>query len=57
MLTQVWVQIEGVLAVAIYSALFTFLIAKTIEATMGLRVNDEDEYVGLDIAVHGERLD
>ena len=57
MLTQVWVQIEGVLAVAIYSALFTLLIAKAIEATMGLRVNDEDEYVGLDIAVHGERLD
>jgi len=33
----------------------TFVIAWVIKQTMGLRVTEEEEYVGLDIAQHGER--
>ena len=54
---QVWVQLEGVLAVIVYCAIVTFIIAKVIQLTMGLRVTDEDEYTGLDLAVHGERIE
>ena len=54
---QVWVQLEGVFAVIIYCAIVTFIIAKVIQLTMGLRVTDEDEYTGLDLAVHGERIE
>lgn len=57
MFGQVWVQLESVLATIIYCAIMTFIIAKVIQATMGLRVNDEDEYIGLDLAVHGERIE
>jgi len=37
-----------------YSFGMTCLIAKVIDAVMGLRVTEEEEYVGLDIAQHGE---
>ncbi len=33
----------------------TWLIAQAIKATMGLRVKEEEEVVGLDISQHGER--
>jgi Amt family ammonium transporter len=34
----------------------TFAIAWIVKRTMGLRVTEEEEYVGLDIAQHGERV-
>ncbi len=33
----------------------TYIIASIIDRTMGLRVTEEEEYVGLDISQHGER--
>ncbi len=45
----------GVLVTALFSALATFVILKLVSAiTGGLRVNDEQEEQGLDIALHGE---
>jgi ammonium transporter, Amt family len=32
----------------------TFVLAKVVDAFMGLRVRDEEEAVGLDISQHGE---
>jgi Amt family ammonium transporter len=32
----------------------TFVILKVLDATVGLRVYDEDEVVGLDLSQHGE---
>ncbi len=57
MLNQVWVQLEGVLATIVYCAIVTYIIAKIIQATMGLRLSDEDEHIGLDLTVHGERIE
>jgi len=48
-------QIGGVAAVALYAFIVTFIVAKIINATIGLRVNEKEETVGLDISQHGER--
>lgn len=55
-LTQLWRQIEGVLAVIAYSGIMSFLIGWSIKRTMGLRVSEEDEYQGLDLSLHGEKI-
>ncbi len=54
--TQLWLQIEGVLATMAYCAIVTFIIGFAIKKTMGLRVSQEEEYVGLDLALHGEKI-
>ena len=52
---QFGVQVVGVVAVAIWSALLTFIIAKIASGLFGLRVREEEEIEGLDIISHGER--
>jgi len=48
-------QALSVLAVATFSALLTFVLLKVVQAVVGLRVDAEAEYEGLDPHVHGER--
>ena len=53
---QLGVQALGVIATVAWAAIFTFIIVKvTARLTSGLRVDEEDELVGLDLATHGER--
>jgi Amt family ammonium transporter len=52
---QVWIQTKGVGFTVIYTAIVTFIILKVLDAVMGLRVTDEEEAVGLDLAQHNER--
>ena len=52
---QVVVQLTGVAATAIYTAILTFVLLKVIDVVLGLRVNDEEETEGLDINQHNER--
>jgi ammonium transporter, Amt family len=33
----------------------TYLLAKIVDSVMGLRVTEEEEYLGLDVAQHGEK--
>ena len=40
----------------IYCAAATFILLKIIDATIGLRVGEEDEREGLDIRLHGESV-
>ncbi len=47
-------QFIGVAATIAYSITVTFILLKVLEATMGLRVDDEEEVVGLDITQHEE---
>ncbi|TCV88204.1 ammonium transporter [Sulfurirhabdus autotrophica] len=54
---QVMTQILGVGATLIYGAIATFIILKVIDAIIGLRVSEEEEREGLDIALHGERIE
>ena len=53
---RIGVQALGIAAVAAWSLIATFLIVKATDALIGgLRVDEEDELVGLDLAAHGER--
>ncbi|MFX1489557.1 MAG: ammonium transporter, partial [Promethearchaeota archaeon] len=54
-LGQVWIQIIGVIATILYSFLVTWVIAKVINKLMNLRTSEEVEYLGIDIAIHGEK--
>jgi Amt family ammonium transporter len=47
-------QATGIIATAIYAAAVTFVLLKVLEATMGLRVEDDEEVIGLDITQHEE---
>ncbi len=53
---QVWVQFEGVLAVAGWSAIGTAIILYILKWFMDLRVSEEDEAEGLDYSQHGEAI-
>jgi Amt family ammonium transporter len=45
----------GAFAAVIYAFVVTYVLAVVIDRTIGLRVTEEEEYVGLDISQHGER--
>ena len=53
--SQFGVQALGTAAVVIWSVVASFIILKAIDLTVGLRVNEDDETTGLDLAAHGER--
>lgn len=46
----------GALAALVYALVITLVLAYVIDRTIGLRVSEEEEYVGLDISQHGERV-
>ncbi len=52
---QVWIQAKGVILTVLYTAIVTYVILKVLDVVMGLRVNEEEESVGLDLAQHNER--
>jgi len=52
---QVWIQCKGVGFTVIYTAIVTYVILKVLDMVMGLRVTEEEEAVGLDLAQHNER--
>ena len=53
--SQVGVQVVGILAVAVFTGIMTFVLLKIVDLTLGLRVNAEDESMGLDTSQHNER--
>jgi Amt family ammonium transporter len=52
---QVGRQFVGVLATVIYCGALSFVLLKIIDATIGLRVSDEQEEEGLDLVLHDEQ--
>jgi Amt family ammonium transporter len=48
-------QLIAIAVTIVYSGGVTFLILKLLDVTMGLRVREEDELLGLDASQHGER--
>jgi len=52
---QFAVQVLAAGASMIYAFVLTYALAKIVDATMGLRVTEDEEYVGLDISQHGEK--
>ncbi len=53
---QVWLQVEGVLFVALWSAAVTAALLYVIRVTIGLRVTPDEEAQGLDYTQHGESV-
>ena len=52
---QVGKQVIGVAATLVYTAIATLILLKIVDVIVGLRVTDEQETEGLDIALHDER--
>ncbi len=52
---QVVIQLTAVASSWIYAFVMTVILAKIIDATIGLRVSEEEESVGLDISQHAEK--
>ena len=52
---QVFNQSVGVIVTIIYSGALSFVILKVIDAVIGLRVSEDEESEGLDLASHDER--
>jgi Amt family ammonium transporter len=51
---QFFNQLIGVLFTAVLSGVGTFIILKIVDAVIGLRVDQEEESMGLDLSQHGE---
>jgi Amt family ammonium transporter len=47
-------QLIGVVVTALYAVTVTYILLKIIDAVIGIRVNDEEELMGLDITQHKE---
>jgi Amt family ammonium transporter len=56
-MAQLMIQAKGVGITIVYTAVVTFIILKVLDLVMGLRVTEEQEREGLDIALHGERVE
>ncbi len=53
--TQVTIQAEGVLTTIVISGVVSVVAYKLVDLLVGLRVDDEQEVMGLDVSSHGER--
>ena len=53
--SQVGLQLIGVVATVIYTAIVSLILLKVIDLIIGLRVPEEQETEGLDISLHDER--
>ncbi len=57
MLEQVWIQAESVIATMVYAAIVTYVLMKIVDKLIGIRVSLEEERIGLDLSLHGERVE
>ena len=53
--SQLGLQAVGVVVTLVYSGALTFLLVKLVDGLIGIRVSEEEESVGLDLALHDER--
>jgi Amt family ammonium transporter len=55
MIAQVGKQFVGVVVTIVYCSLVSFVVLKGLDMTIGLRVMDEEEELGLDLVSHDEQ--
>jgi Amt family ammonium transporter len=53
---QVLTQLWGIAGTVVWSAVGSFVLLKIVDAIVGLRVDEETEVGGLDLALHGETV-
>jgi Amt family ammonium transporter len=49
-------QVIAVAATMVFTAIATWILLKITDVIVGLRVTEEEEREGLDVALHGERI-
>jgi Amt family ammonium transporter len=52
---QLGAQLISVTFTIVYSGVLSFLILKVVDVLVGLRVNEDEESQGLDLALHSEQ--
>ena len=52
---QVWAQFLSIVVTIVWSGVLSFIILKIVDATIGLRVDEDEERQGLDLSQHNER--
>ena len=52
---QVWAQLLSIIVTVVWSGVLSFIILKIVDATVGLRVDEDEERMGLDLSQHNER--
>ena len=55
MSSQVGVQITGIVATFVYTAIVSWILLKLVDGMLGLRVSEEEETNGLDVLEYSER--
>lgn len=53
--SQVWAQFLSIIITIVWSGVLSFIILKIVDAIVGLRVEEDDERMGLDLSQHNER--
>ncbi|MFV0493351.1 MAG: ammonium transporter [Pseudorhodobacter sp.] len=51
---QTWIQTQSVALTVVWSGVISFILFKLVDMTIGLRVERDDERIGLDQVSHGE---
>ena len=52
---QLLTQATGIVATIVYTGIVSFILLKILDSVMGLRVDEDEEAEGLDVALHDER--
>ena len=55
MSSQVGIQLIGIVATLVYTAIVTYLLLKLVDKLLVLRVSDEEEQQGIDLVEHDEK--
>ena len=53
--SQLGVQLTGIAATFVYTAVVTYILLMVVKAMVGLRVTEDEETEGLDVVAHNER--
>jgi Amt family ammonium transporter len=53
--TAMWAQVKAVLLTLVWSGVGSAILYKVVDVILGLRVTQDEEREGLDLADHGER--
>jgi Amt family ammonium transporter len=53
--SQLWIQLLAIVVTIVFTFGVTYVVAKLLDMSIGLRVSGMEEEVGLDISGHGER--
>lgn len=56
-MTQVGIQATSVLATIVYAGAVNWILLKIVDKVIGLRVTADDERMGLNLSLHGERIE